>query len=396
VVTGHVEKRAKSSWSLVIDLGRDPATGKRLRIRRSVKGVTKRQAEAELRRLIGEIEQGTYIAATKLTLGEYLQRWLEDSAAQRVRPKTLRDYRLLVERHIAPALGHIPLSALQPLHLQELYTQALQDGRLDGKGGLSPRSVQILHTVLHSALKQAVRWQIISRNPADAVDVPRPRRPQITTLDSKGLERLLQAAQGHRDEALIRFAVLTGLRRGELLALAWDDVDLDKGLLRVRRGLIYVPGGSATVDTPKTRRSRRQVVLSKAAVSVLRQVRREQAQARLRLGAGYHDHGLVFCNPDGSPMDPGAVTHRFTKLVRAAGLEGLRFHDLRHTHASLLLAQGVHPKVVQERLGHETVSTTLDTYSHVIPTLQREAAEAIDAALGHRLGTGKSERPRQA
>jgi len=191
-----------------------PRSGKRLRIRRSVKGVTKRQAEAELRRLIGEIEQGTYIEPTKLTLGEYLQRWLKDSAEPRLAPSTVANYLSMIERHIIPALGHVPLSALQPLHLQEFYLDRLARGRVRGGGGVSRRTVVLIHTVLHAALKQAVKWQLLSRNPADAVDVPRPQRSKVRTLNDEELARFLEAVSGHRDEHLIRMALVHGSEAG--------------------------------------------------------------------------------------------------------------------------------------------------------------------------------------
>ncbi|MDQ7794103.1 MAG: site-specific integrase [bacterium] len=391
--TGHVEKRSKNAWSIVIDLGRDSATGQRQRIRRTVKGATKRQAEAELRRLLAEVEAGTYVEPTKLTLGEYLRRWLADGPGQRVRPRTLEDYARVAERHIVPALGHVRLSALQPLQIQELYSRLLEDGRLDGTGSLSPRSVQLVHVVLHSALRQAVRWLLIVRNPADAVDVPRPRRRQPPMLRPDALTRLLEAARGHRDETLVQFALMTGMRRGELLALTWEAVDLERRVVQVYRALARVPGGSAPAEAPKTKRSRRQVALPVAAVQLLRDLRRRQLEDRLRAGPTYQDQDLVFCNADGSRIYPDAVSHRFRAISLQAGLGGFRFHDLRHAHATWLLAQGVHPKVVQERLGHEAVSTTLDIYSHVVPTLQREAADAIDATIGHRLGTESRRRP---
>jgi len=266
-------------------------------------------------------------------------------------PSTVANYRSMIERHIIPALGHLPLSALQPLHLQELYLDRLERGRVRGGGGVSRRTVVLIHTVLQAALKQAVKWQLLSRNPADAVDVPRRQRSKVRTLNDEELARFLEPVSGHRDEHLIRMALYTGVRRGELLALKWEDVDLDAKVLRVRHGLVRA-GGEMHLSGPKTRKSRRQIALSDTAVALLKEIRRSQTEQKLRLGPRYQDHGHVFCNPDGSLIDPSSVTHRFTKLARAAGFLGLRFHDLRHTHASLLLMQGIHPKVVQNRLGH--------------------------------------------
>lgn len=233
---------------------------------------------------------------------------------------------------------------------------------------------------------------MLPRNVADSVDAPRPRRPQVKVLDPEGVRSLLKAAEGHRDYAIIHTAVYTGLRRGELVALRWSDVDLDRGVLYVRQSMQRL-GGQFVFREPKTKKARRQVVLPRPTIAVLKAVRRQQAENKLRLGPEYKDHDLVFCNPDGTPLDPGELSHRFANLAKKAGYPGLRLHDLRHTHATLLLAQGVHPKVVQERLGHENISTTLDIYSHVLPGLQEAAVRGLEQALGdgRRLGDGLSE-----
>ncbi|HHY94046.1 MAG TPA: site-specific integrase [Firmicutes bacterium] len=382
---GHLEKRSKSSWTIVIDLGHDPATGKRKRLKRAFRG-TKKEAEQELARLLVELEKGTHVEPARMTVAEYLVSWLE-AHGPNLAPSTLDSYRRIVTKHLVPALGTIPLAKLLPLHLQTYYADALA-------AGLSPRTVLYHHRVLREALQHAVKWQMVPRNVADSVDPPRPRRPDVKVLDPASVQILLKTAEGHRDYALIHTAVYTGLRRGELVALRWSDVDLERGVLYVRQSMIRL-GGRFVFREPKTQKGRRQVVLPKAAVAVLKAHKRQQAESRLRLGPDYQDHDLVFCNPDGRPLDPGEVSHRFATIARKASFPGLRFHDLRHTHATLLLAQGVHPKVVQERLGHENISTTLDTYSHVLPSLQEQAAARLDDLLsagGHQLGTNLNEK----
>ncbi|MGB9866578.1 MAG: tyrosine-type recombinase/integrase [Bacillota bacterium] len=369
----HLEKRYKSSWTIVIDVGIDPATGKRKRITRSVKG-TKRQAEQVAQQLVAELQQGTYVKPQKITLADYLRQWLEVACVPRLSPKTIQGYRTCIENHIIPALGLLPVSEVVPLHLQTLYSSLLDTG-------LSNRTVELVHTVLHAALKQAVKWQLIPRNPADAVEPPRPARPEIHVLKPEQVPALLDAARGSPIEALVIVALSTGLRRGELLALRWEDVDLKAGIIYVRRNLIRVDK-QLIEKAPKTKRGQRSVPVPRMALEVLRNLSmRSEA-------TGPNDY--VFCRQGGLPLDPSTVTHQFARIAKKMGFEGLRFHDLRHTHATLLLSQGVHPKVVQERLGHETITTTIDTYSHVIPTLQEQARRALDAVFTewHRFGTG--------
>lgn len=332
----------------------------------------------EMRRLLAEADQTGFAKATDLRLGQYLDQWL-GHASQRLTSRTVANYRTMIERHIRPTLGNVPLKDLQPLQVQELYDNRYKSGRCDGRGGLSARSVVVIHAVLRAALKQAVKWQMIPHNVADAVTVPKQPRRQLVTLDQEGAQKLLQAVEGHRDYALIATALYTGLRRGELLGLHWTNVDLEGSRLQVTQALVKLHG--AEFVQPKTSRSRRTVTLSPPAVDILRQVRRTQDAERLRLGPAYHDNGLVFTNLDGSIIDPSSATHRFADLARDAGFPGLRFHDLRHTHATMLLRKNVHPKVVQERLGHSQISVTLDTYSHVLPGMQEEALAKLGDIL---------------
>lgn len=369
---GHLEKRSKSSWTIVVEAGRDPVTGKRRRVKVAFRG-SKRDAEREMHRILHELETGTYVPPTHMTVGEYLFWWLEHYARASTAPRTFESYEMIVRRHLVPALGSVPLQKLQPVQIQAYYTKALET--------LSPRTVAYHHAVLHEALRHAVRWQLIRVNPADAVKRPHYRRPAPTVLDEKGAAALLEAAAGHQDYYLILTALLTGMRQGELLGLRWEDVDLEAGVIYVRRALQRIKGQGFVWRGPKTEAGRRAVAISPRVVAALRKLKREQASARLLLGEAYHDAGLVFCRPDGRPIDATALTKRFRKLADAVGFPNLRFHDLRHTHATLLLAQGVHPKIVQERLGHEDVTLTLNTYSHVLPGLQAEAAKKLDEAL---------------
>jgi len=377
---GSIVKRGKNSWSVIVDLGRDPVTGKRRRAWQSVKG-SKREAERLLTQLLHQRDQGIDVLPGKLTLGEYLERWLRDYAEPNTAAKTYRNYQDVVRRHLIPALGSLPLTKLRPQHIQAHYSQALQGGRLNGKGGLSGRSVLRHHQVLHTALRHAVRWQLIASNPADAVEAPRGERHEIHTVGPEEVRALLAAADKTPLGTLIELAVMTGLRQGEMLGLRWEDVDLDAGTLHVRQVCQWLPGQGFAFKAPKTAGSRRAVALAPETVRRLRQHRARQAEEKLALGAAYADHGLVFATPLGTPLDPANLRRAWTRIVRDADVGHLRFHDLRHSHASLLLQNGVHPKIVSERLGHSGVGITLDIYSHVLPNLQAEAAAGLERLL---------------
>lgn len=377
---GHIVKRGKSSYSVIVELPRDPATGKRRQLWRTVKG-TKRQAEELLVELLHERDTGVDRPIGKMTVAAYLDRWMADYVYPSLAPKTAVSYRDIIRGHFVPALGAMDLVALRPTHIQALYSRLLRSGRVDGKGGLSARTVQRYHQVLHAALRQAVRWQLLVRNPADAVEVPRASRRELRAVTPAQARRVMEAADETQFGSLVRLALLTGMRRGELMGLRWQDVDVERAHLRVQQTAQRIVGQGIVYRQPKTRLSRRSIALSVEAVAVLRAHRRRQAEARLLAGPAYQDNDLVFATGIGTPIEPGNLLRTWYRIVRVAGLPGLRIHDLRHAHATLMLGAGIHPKVVSERLGHASVNITLDTYSHVLPGLQAAAAEALDTLL---------------
>ena len=379
---GHIRKRGKDSWAAVIDLGRDPVTGKRRQLWRSVKG-PKREAEALLVQLLHQRDTGIDVPPGKITVWEFLERWLEDYAVVNTAPKTYRTTKDIVRRHLVPSFGSIPLTKLRPQHIQEHYSRALREGRLDGNGGLSARSVLRQHQVLHTALRHAVKWQLLARNPADAVQPPRRRRQEVRPLTLDELHRLLASADQTPFGTLIYVAVQTGLRQGELLGLRWQDVDLDAGVLHVQRVAQWLSTRGTVFREPKTPKSRRAVALSPTTVRRLRQHRQNQLGERLALGPDYADHDLVFATSLGTPINPSNLRRTWLQIQRAARIEGLRFHDLRHTCATLMLQQGTHPKIVSERLGHASIAITLDIYSHVLPGIQAQAAAQLDQLLAN-------------
>ncbi|MBT3787135.1 MAG: site-specific integrase [Alphaproteobacteria bacterium] len=375
---GHIKKRAKGSWSIVIDLGRD-ATGKRKQKWHTVKG-TKKEAEAELNRILNEINSGEYVEPSRMLVRDYLQRWLKDYAEPTVSPKTYERYAQVIRDNIDPTLGNYHLSKLKPLHIQSFYTDSLTNGRKDGKGGLAAQTVLHFHRLLHKAFSQAVKWQLLARNPVDAVEPPRPERREMNAIDETDTAQLLEKLAGSALFTPVLMAVTTGLRRGEILALRWKDVDFDEGRITVNQSLEQTAKG-IRFKSPKTERSRRQVPLPSVTLDVLKDHKRSQNEERLRLGPVYQNQDIVFPRPDGSPTPPDSFSTRFADFIRRSGLKHIRLHDLRHSHATQLLLQGVHPKIVSERLGHSNIGITLDTYSHVLPGMQEDAVLKIDASL---------------
>lgn len=379
---GHIVKRGKDSYSIKISVGKDAATGKYKYQWVSVKG-TKKDAEKRLSDLLHQLDTGTFMKPGKTTVAEFLERWLKDYAWPNLAPRTAEGYESIIRQHLIHSLGSIALTQLRPEHLQRYYSEKLSGGRYDGKGALNPTTVSHHHTCLHRALKMALQWGLVSRNPADAITPPRPQRSQMQTMNEYEFQTFLEAARGTPYYSLFHLDLSTGMRRSELLALRWADVDLDliQGEVSVTRSLHHLRDGSMIFRAPKTAKGRRMIALPPQAVKVLKEHRQKQTLERAMLGIPLTDDDLVFSQPDGKALLPDTVSHAWTKLVARAGLKHFRLHDARHTHASLLLKQNVHPKIVQERLGHATISTTLDLYSHVAPGLQEAAAKGFDEML---------------
>ena len=323
---------------------------------------TRRGAQGWLNKANQEAQQGTLVVPERITVAEYLARWLAAIAAS-IRPKTLQEYTSVVQTHLIPAFGTRLLSQLQPLAIQELWQRKIE-------AGLSPGTVRYIHAVLRRALKMAVRWGLLARNPMDSVEPPRARPAAFAVWTEDEARAFLSGIRTHRLFALYLLALATGMRKGELLGLRWEDVDWQGGRLAVRRQ-VGVVGGRITVGEPKTAKSRRSVALPDVALSAL-------AEHRERGGDG---SGYVFVSETGEAMWPEVLSRQFLALAYKMGLPRIRFHDLRHTAATLMLSRGVHPKIVSEMLGHSGVGMTLDVYSHVLPHMQREAAREMQSLL---------------
>ena len=384
---GSVRRRSKGSWEVCLDVGTD-ATGKRIRHFESVKG-TKKAAQQRLAELLISIEQGSYVKPKRISLGEWLNEWLNGYVKTNCSPRTLDSYRSILERHLIPNLGMIPLSQVQPQHIQQYYARALSDGRTDEKGALSSRSVLHIHRVLFQALNYAVRQGLLIHNTAQLVDPPRAKKSRMKTLIPQEVSMLLNVAQDTHYYPIIHTAVKTGLRQAELLGLRWRDLDLDLVSLSVTQ-VLYKRRGICQFKEPKSAHSRRRLGLSPSLALFLREYRTERETECLLLGKLLSEDDLVFGNVDGIPIDPGTLTHNFARIARRAGLPGNRFHDLQHTFASLMLLAGIHPKIVSEALGHSSVAFTLDVYSHLVPGLQEAAGKRLDEILEPRLIEAKN------
>jgi integrase len=376
---GHIRKQGEGSWEIKFDLGRDPMTGKRLTRYLTFRG-TKRAAEAELTRLLSRRDDGVHVDPTKMNLGEYLHHWLTANIERRVAARTAHRHRGIVEKNIIPRLGNIPLRKLTAVHIEAFEADLQREGRVNGKGGLSAQTVKHVHRTLSQALRHAVRQNVLVKNPAEAVQPPRPEDREIVILSKPEIGTILSAAQGTELFVPILVGVTTGVRRGELLALRWSDLDLDAGYLIVNQALEQV-GRKITFKPPKNKKSRRKVTLPDTTTKALRQYRKTQAEERLRMGLPAAARTLVFSRPNGEPLDPDAVSKAFKRIVSTAKVTPISLHGLRHTHISHLLMDGVHAKVVSERAGHSTVAFTLSRYAAYIPNLQQDAAERVDAAL---------------
>jgi integrase len=344
--------------------------------RQTIYGGTRKEAAEKLAKALSDRADGIVVDDKNLTLGEYLDRWLSDAVRGTVRESTYSRDKYLVTNHVKPSIGRVKLKNLNALHLQSLYRE-----RLDS--GLSGSTVQKIHHVLHKALTQAMRWDLIPRSPADSVKAPTPTPKEMHPLSALEARKLLEAARGDRLEALYVLAIHTGMRRGELLGLKWGDVDLDDTFptVRVRRTLTRKDTGYV-LGEPKTKKSRRTIRLTPQAVEALRRHLTSQMEQMKHLGDLYDDQGLIFTTEVGTLINPSNLRQRsFMPLLERAGLPQITFNDLRHTCASLLFQRNVHPKFVQELLGHASVAITLDTYSHMLPGMGSEAADAIESAL---------------
>jgi len=405
---GHARKRGEpGSWEYIVDVGmhaaeRCTACNKRFWVERRPKQqcprcrgtlseteerrretkagfATRKECVAAMNKLLVAVEQHDYSAPTKASVREYLvKEWLP-AVKSTIRPTTYGSYLQHVECHIVPHIGSVKLQKLSGSQVNALYAKLAESGAKNGKKGISPMTIHHVHACLHKACKDAVRWGHISRNPLDAADPPRKKgdgTKEMKTWTAEQLKAFLDSVRDDRLAALWHTIAMTGMRRGEALGLRWSDIDLENARLSVRRALIPT-NREVVVSEPKTAKGRRVIALDAGTVEVLKGQAARQLDEQKEWDAAWVDSAYVFTAENGAALDPESVTRYFRQAVAKSMLPPIRLHDLRHTHATLALQAGIHPKVVSERLGHATISITLDTYSHAIPAMQEEAAVLI-------------------
>lgn len=359
---GSIYPNAKGVWTGVVSI-----PGGR---RKYMYGSTREEVRRKLALALGAQASGDFADARGRTVGVFLDQWLADVAKPSVRHWTFKGYEVHIRLHLKPTLGRLPLDRLEPAHVQRLLNEKL-------RSGLSPKSVRYIRGTLRTALNHAVRWGYISRNPAALVDGPRVEPYEAQPFSVSEARQFLQAIRGDRLQALYSVALTMGLRQGEALGLRWQDVDLELGTLQVTKQLQRIDGEFHLVD-PKTKRSRRTLAMPAISLRGLRDHHDRQQLERKQGSAGWNPQDLVFTRPDGGPLDGTVLSHQFHRLLDRAGLAQRRFHDLRHSCATLLQAQEVSPRVAMEILGHSHIAVTMNTYTKVVTALKRDAAKRID------------------
>ncbi|MGB8345096.1 MAG: tyrosine-type recombinase/integrase [Ktedonobacteraceae bacterium] len=360
---GSIYQRKDGRWAASISV----EGGKR----KTFYGATRKEVQEKLRIALNEQKQGILATGPQQTVKQYLEQWFEDVHKPTLRITSYARYGTLLRKHILPVIGHIQLQKLTAQQVQALYTRKVKEG-------MAPKTIQNIHGLLHKALDNALKWGLVPRNVCDAVSTPRLAHHEIHPLTKEQAQQLVEEIRGHQLEALIVVALVTGMRQGELFALRWQDISFDDKTLQVCRTVSHLTRFGYVENEPKTSRGRRMIVLPAFIIDLLKQHRERQAQARLKAGNKWIDKGLVFCNTHGDYLHPDYLMLRFHRLFDELGLPRIRFHDLRHSAATILLSIGIHPKVVQELLGHSQIGMTLDIYSHVLPSLQKEAMGKLD------------------
>ncbi|MBX4911260.1 MULTISPECIES: site-specific integrase [Rhizobium] len=385
---GHIRERSPGKWAIVLDVP-DPETGKRRRKWHKFHG-TKRQAETECARLVAELDGGSYIEPAKTTVREYMIRWLAHEKAN-VSPKTHQRYEELLLKNVAPVIGSVIMNKLTPARIDGCWTTLLESGRrpkkrraatsptVEEKKGLSPRTVHHCRRVMLSAFEQAVKWDLLKKNPVALTKPPKVEKKPMEAFNASQTGVMLDELRKSRVFMAALLAALCGLRRGEIVALRWRDVDFANGTVAIRESAEQV-GTLVRYKETKSGKSR-SVALSSTVLEELKRHRLSQAEEQLKIGIRPDENSFIIAQIEGSPLKPVSLTHEWTRLLAKTSLPRIRFHDLRHSHATQLLAAGVHPKIASERLGHSTIGITLDLYSHVMPGMQANAAEQVDAAI---------------
>ena len=375
--SGTIRQRSDGRWEARYTVGQDPGTGKQ--IQRSVYGATQQEVRKKLAQVTTDIDGGTYKEPCKMTLSQWLDIWSTEYLGG-VKPKTVESYCCQIKIHIKPALGAVKLETLNTHMIQKFYNSLSKER--NGKPGLSPKSIKIVHGVLHKALQQAVSIGYIKFNPSDACTIPRVERKEIKPLDNEAIIKFLKAIQGHRFEDVYLTLLFTGMRRGEVCGLTWDHVNLEKGTILINRQLQNIPGQPGAFRLVSTKSSKgRTISVAASVVEILKKHRAKQAEARLLAGPIWKDENFVFTDDVGSHLPPNTLYHNYKRLVASIGMPDARLHDLRHSYAVAALRAGDDIKTVQGNLGHHTASFTLDTYGHVTEEMKQASADRMNSFI---------------
>ena len=369
---GSVRRTKSGSWEIRYEVPVQNGNDRR-QAYETIRG-SRRDAERILRERLGAVDSGSHIERTTETVSDFLDRWLQTYVATNTAPSTQRGYEAVIRRYIKPAFGVTPLQGLQPNQIQAMYATLLAQG-------LSATTALHTHRVLKGALQHAIKWGVLNHNPANATDPPRPTRQEMRMWDVRTIHQFFDASAGNPYKNIYHLAILTGMRRSELLGLQWKDIDWNNATLHVQRSLQRINGRGLVVSQPKTKKSRRAIDLGSSSVDLLKNVKTKQLERRLSTGPVWNDQDFVFTQMDGKPLHPDKVSNEFRRIVKKNNLPHLTLHGLRHAHATLMLSAGANPKIVSERLGHSNVSITLDLYSHLLPGLQKAAAQAVEDIL---------------
>ncbi|MPM60593.1 Tyrosine recombinase XerC [bioreactor metagenome] len=381
---GSIYKRADGKWCSAITVGTDPITGKIKR--KTFYGKTKEEVRQKLIDLQYKLQNDAYIEPSILTFSAWIDIWLNQYKKGSIRDKTFENYEYLSRVHIKPSIGNIQLKKLTPEVIQNFYNEKHEHGRSDGKGGLSAKTVRNIHNIIHECLDQAIKSGKITRNVSEATTLPRKQQKEIHILTREDEIKFLKVAIEDRLGIAFIVSLATGLRLGELLGLHWADINLDEGIINVRQALARVKlfkedGSTESVlkfQPPKTKAGRRTIPLPTNVLKYIKVHKLNQSKEKLSIGEDYENNALVFCTEFGKPIDPRNLIRKFQQILKKANLSKTNLHSLRHTYATRLLESNEHPKVVQEILGHSSISVTLDIYSHVLPEIKKAAAEKIN------------------
>ncbi len=380
-MAGFIRKRSnkqKTTWQVVLD---DGVGEKGSHIKKSGGTFnTKKEAELKLRELLNAKDKGISIKLSKVTLEKYMRDWLRDHITGGLSPTSADGYNVNIEKHIIPYIGKIVLSELRPGHIKGLYDKLIAEGRSDGQGGLSPASIRYIHRNLRAALQEALRMRIINENPASLVKLPKVVKYKPTIYDENEIKKLIEAVRNTDLEISITLDIVCGLRRGELLALRWCDIDLKNKTLTVKNNFVSTTKGTFTRET-KTEAGQRIIRIPESIITMLEKHRIRVSENKSKLGEAYIDKDLICCQANGEPYEPKYFSKKFSKFLRIHKLKKLRLHDLRHTNATLMLRYGIPAKIVSQRLGHSSVNVTLDIYTHVQADMQTEVTDKIENGI---------------